>query len=166
MSHDLESVSGQVAALADGSETPITLAERALEMEGANRDLNAFVALDPEVVLAQAEAATLRRKKGGARSPIDGVPIAVKDNYLTRDFPTTACSDALPGEAGNIDATVVGNLRAAGGVIFGKTNMHEWAYGATNSTSSFGPTKNPRDRDRITGGSSGEIGRASCRERV
>ncbi|MCD1635026.1 amidase [Martelella mediterranea] len=155
MSYDLASVSGQIAALADGAETPVTLAEQALERESANRDLNAFVALDPDIVLAQAEAAARRRKTGSAASPIDGVPIAVKDNYLTRDYPTTACSNALPADAGGIDATVVARLRAAGAVIFGKTNMHEWAYGATNSVSSFGPTRNPHDRDRITGGSSG-----------
>ncbi|MET3602073.1 amidase [Martelella mangrovi] len=155
MNYDLASLAGQIAALADGAQTPVTLAERALEREAANRDLNAFVALDPDIVLAQAEAATRRRKAGRPSSPIDGVPIAVKDNYLTRDYPTTACSHALPAEACGRDATVVANLRAGGAVIFGKTNMHEWAYGATNGTSSFGPTKNPHDRDRITGGSSG-----------
>ena len=155
MINNLESVSAQVAALTDGTETPSSLARRALERESRNRELNAFVALDPQIVLAQAEAATLRRKEGNALSPIDGIPLAVKDNYLTKDFPTTACSHALPHEAEGIDATVVGNLRAAGAVIFGKTNMHEWAYGATNNTSSFGQTKNPHDNGRITGGSSG-----------
>lgn len=155
MTNNLESVSGQVAALANGTETPTSLAQRALERESHHRELNAFVALDPQIVLTQAEAATTRRTQGLALSPIDGISIAVKDNYLTKEYPTTACSQALPGEADGIDATVVANLRAAGAVIFGKTNMHEWAYGATNSTSSFGPTRNPHDNARITGGSSG-----------
>lgn len=155
MTNTLESIAGQVVALAEGRETPCSLADRALDRAGKFTNLNAFVALDAETVLAQARAATDRRKAGAAISLIDGVPIAVKDNYLTRDFPTTACSCALPGLETNIDATVVANLRAAGAVIFGKTNMHEWAYGATNSTSAFGPTVNPHDRNRITGGSSG-----------
>ncbi|MEO4042686.1 amidase [Hoeflea sp. CAU 1731] len=155
MTKELESMSAQVAALAAGAETPSSLAERALDLAERNADLNAFVALDRSVILEQAEAATTRRQQGRALSAIDGVPIAVKDNYLSRDYPTTACSHALPDDPGNVDATVVANLRRAGAVIFGKTNMHEWAYGATNSTSSFGPTKNPHDKSRITGGSSG-----------
>lgn len=155
MKNTLESIAGQVAALAEGRETPSSLADRALERAGRFRVLNAFVALDAETVRAQARAATDRRRAGLAKSLIDGVPIAVKDNYLTRDFPTTACSRALPGMETDVDATVVANLRGAGAVIFGKTNMHEWAYGATNSTSAFGPTVNPHDRNRITGGSSG-----------
>ncbi|HQU68594.1 MAG TPA: amidase [Albidovulum sp.] len=155
MTNPVESLSGQVAALAGGSATPSSLAEHALERAAELGDLNAFVALDPGTILAQAKAATARRKAGRALSAIDGIPIAVKDNYLTRDFPTTACSRALPGESDGVDATVVAKLRAAGAVIFGKTNMHEWAYGATNGTSSFGPTLNPHDKGRITGGSSG-----------
>ncbi|MEI2387453.1 amidase [Breoghania sp. JC706] len=149
------SLSWQVSALEGGAETPLTLAERALERAEARRDLNAFVALDRAVVMVQAEAADARRKAGRPLGPLDGVPIAVKDNYLTRDYPTTACSNALPLEPAGEDARIVANLRAGGAVIFGKTNMHEWAYGATNTASSIGPTRNPRDTTRITGGSSG-----------
>ena len=150
-----ESLAGQASALANGSETPVTLAEKALAMAECRVDLNAFVALEPALVMEQARAAAKRWQAKAPRSPIDGVPIAVKDNYLTRDYPTTACSDARPWETAGQDATIVARLRQAGVVIFGKTNMHEWAYGATNSTSSFGPTLNPLDPDRITGGSSG-----------
>jgi len=150
-----ESLAGQAAALANGSLTPVDLAERSLAMAECKADLNAFVALEPEVVLEQARAAADRRRTGAPLSPIDGVPIAVKDNYLTRDYPTTACSNARPLEPAGQDATIVARLRQAGAVVFAKTNMHEWAYGATNSTSSFGPTRNPHDPDRITGGSSG-----------
>lgn len=155
MTKELESLSAQVAALASGVETPSSLVERALDVAERKAELNAFVALDRSIILEQAEAATTRRRLGCELSAIDGIPIAVKDNYLTRDYPTTACSHALPDDPGNIDASVVENLRRAGAIIFGKTNMHEWAYGATNSTSSFGPTKNPHDKNRITGGSSG-----------
>jgi len=156
----IQSLAAQVADLASGATTATALAERALARATEHKALNAFVALVPEAVLAQAAAADRRRRSGQALSPIDGVPIAVKDNYLTEDYPTTACSRALPDEAEGIDATVVARLRAAGAVIFGKTNMHEWAFGATNATSSVGPTRNPHDADRITGGSSGGSGAA------
>lgn len=139
-----DSLSDQVAALASGAETPLSLAERALQRAADLAMLNAFVSLDPAPVMAQAEAAMARRQACRVLAPIDGVPIAVKDNFLTRDFPTTACSNALPDWSPGEDATVVARLRAAGAVVFGKTNMHEWAYGATNSTSSFGATLNPR----------------------
>lgn len=155
-----ESLSDLVVALAKGRQTPISLAEHALERANALADLNAFVAVDEKIVMAQAKAASLRRQRGDILSPIDGIPIAVKDNYLTRDYPTTACSDATPLEPSGMDATVIANLRAAGAIIFGKTNMHEWAYGATNTTSNIGATKNPHNTNHITGGSSGGSGAA------
>lgn len=150
-----ESLTDQVVALADGGQTPLTLAEQSLERATQLADLNAFVAIDEDIVIAQAKAASLRRERQEPLSPIDGVPIAVKDNFLTRDYPTTACSDAGPLGPSGQDATIIANLRAAGAVIFGKTNMHEWAYGATNTTSNIGATRNPHNRDHITGGSSG-----------
>lgn len=155
-----ESLSEQIAVLAKGSATPLFLAERALARAARHADLNAFVALDETIVLSQAEAATRRRRAGACLSPIDGVPIAVKDNYLTGDYATTACSDAAPLEPAGVDATLVANLRAAGAIVFGKTNMHEWAYGATNTTSNIGVTRNPHNPDHITGGSSGGSGAA------
>ncbi len=160
MSDINESLTDQIAALAEGQQTPLSLAEKALERANALADLNAFVAIDENIVMTQAKAATLRRQRGDPLSPIDGIPIAVKDNYLTRDYPTTACSNAAPLEPKGIDATVVGNLRDAGATIFGKTNMHEWAYGATNTTSNIGATRNPHNHDHITGGSSGGSGAA------
>ncbi|MGJ8629352.1 MAG: amidase [Sulfitobacter sp.] len=150
-----ESLVEQARALEDGTCTATDLARHALEKATAHTDLNAFVALDAEKVLKQASASDQRRARNELRGPIDGLPIAVKDNYLTRDYPTTACSNALPTEPSGVDATVVANLREAGAVIFGKTNMHEWAFGATNTTSSIGATRNPRNLDHITGGSSG-----------
>lgn len=155
MKQQNESLSQQIAALADGSATATSLAKRSLALATEFADLNAFASLDESLVLAQAEASTLRRQLGKPLSPIDGVPIAVKDNYLTQDYPTTACSDAAPLEPSGIDATIIANLRAAGAIIFAKTNMHEWAYGATNNTSNIGVTRNPHNLDHITGGSSG-----------
>ncbi len=151
----IESLSDQITALADGSISAMSLAERSIERAKQNPDLNAFVALEETIILSQAEAATRRQEDDCALSPIDGVPIAIKDNYLTLDYPTTACSDAAPLEPNGIDATIVANLRAAGAVVFAKTNMHEWAYGATNKISREGRVKNPWDTLRISGGSSG-----------
>ncbi|MGH1441326.1 MAG: amidase [Cellvibrionaceae bacterium] len=155
-----ESLAQQVASLESSATTPIALAERSLQRASQCVELNAFASLSEPVVMAQAKEATLRRQAGRPLSPIDGVPIAVKDNYLTKDYPTTACSEALPLEPRGVDATVVANLRAAGAIILGKTNMHEWAYGATNNTSNIGPTRNPHNLDHITGGSSGGSGAA------
>lgn len=155
MRAETETLAQQIAGLADGTITPSFLAERSLARAQEFASLNAFVALDASHVRAQAAQADKRRRDGGALSAIDGIPIAVKDNYLTSDYPTTACSAALPLEPAGVDATIVANLRRGGAVIFGKTNMHEWAYGATNTTSRFGPTRNPHDQNRITGGSSG-----------
>ncbi|NKJ40299.1 amidase [Rhizobium sp. SG570] len=160
MQTETETLTQQIAALRSGAISSTFLVERALDRAVRFKALNAFVALEPAHVISQAKAADVRRAEGRALSVLDGIPIAVKDNYLTQDYPTTACSRALPLEPAGMDATVVANLRSAGAVIFGKTNMHEWAYGATNSTSSFGPTRNPHNPDRITGGSSGGSGAA------
>lgn len=150
-----ETLLDQSYALKSGSKTSVSIAERALDRAAQNVHLNAFVTLDREVILRQATAADDRRSRGKSLGPIDGIPIAVKDNYLTQDFPTTACSGARPLEPSGVDSTIVANLRAAGAVIFGKTNMHEWAFGATNTTSSIGLTRNPHNPEYITGGSSG-----------
>ncbi|MCR9135778.1 MAG: amidase [Alphaproteobacteria bacterium] len=160
MANQIDSLTGQISALADGSSTPVSLAEHSLEQARHQSALNAFVSIEASIVMDQASAATERRKSGRPRSPIDGIPIAVKDNYLTKDYPTTACSDAAPIEPGGVDATIVANLRAAGAIIFAKTNMHEWAFGATNTTSNIGVTRNPHNLDHITGGSSGGSGAA------
>lgn len=149
------STSELIVALAEGKVTAQTIAQQALGRAADNTDLNAFVALDRDHVLTQATASDARRQAGAPLSAIDGTPIAFKDNFLTKDYPTTACSNAAPLEPAGIDAVVVARLRAAGAVIFGKTNMHEWAFGATNATSRSGKTHNPHNPAHITGGSSG-----------
>lgn len=155
MPKTLETLTDITAGLLDGRCDPIELVERSILRMDQHHELNAFVAFDEDMVRASAQASMERRAVGKPLSSLDGVPLAVKDNYLTKDYPTTACSHALPLEPAGQDASIVANLRAAGAIILGKTNMHEWAYGATNGTSSFGPTRNPRDPSRITGGSSG-----------
>ncbi len=116
--------------------------------------LNTIVALNPNA-LADAEALDREREAKGARGPLHGIPIVVKDNYETVGMPTTAGSLALLGYRSTADAYQVQKLREAGAVIVGKTNMHELASGITNISSLAGQTRNPYDLGRYPGGSSG-----------
>lgn len=136
--------------------TAVALAEACLAASARVRNtINAHVALDEGKVLAEARALDEMREGGIIAGPLHGIPVAIKDNFWTRDYPTTACSMVLADAPAGIDATLVGRLRNAGAIIFGKTNMHEWAYGATNASSAFGPVHNPWNPDHIAGGSSG-----------
>ena len=108
----------------------------------------------------QARALDAERKVSGSRGLLHGIPVLVKDNYETRDMTTTAGSKTLAGFNSGRDAEAVARLRAAGAVILGKTNMHEFAYGITTVGSLFGQTRNPYDPERNAGGSSGGTGAA------
>lgn len=145
----------QSVALENGSVSAYSLAKHSIKFASDYSRLNAFVSLDEEYILKQAKAADERRSNDSVLSKIDGLCIAVKDNYLTEFYPTTACSDARPLEPTGVNATVIENLKKAGAIIFAKTNMHEWAFGATNTTSNIGVTNNPHNLSHITGGSSG-----------
>jgi aspartyl-tRNA(Asn)/glutamyl-tRNA(Gln) amidotransferase subunit A len=117
-------------------------------------ELNAFISITAEAALLEAAQADarLRAQQGG---PLTGVPIAHKDIFCTRGEKTTCGSRMLANFVSPYDATVVERLRAAGVVMLGKTNMDEFAMGSSNETSFFGPVRNPWDRTRVPGGSSG-----------
>jgi Asp-tRNA(Asn)/Glu-tRNA(Gln) amidotransferase A subunit family amidase len=108
---------------------------------------NAFAQVFADEARADAE---LERE-----GPLAGVPIAVKDLFDVRGHPTTGCCAAIPSEPAKRDATLVARLRDAGAIVIGKTNQHELAAGVTNLESACGPTRNPWDPTRISGGSSG-----------
>ena len=121
--------------------------------------INAFIALNPRA-LDEAAALDAERRKRGSRGVLHGIPIAIKDNYITADLPTTGGSLALQGFEARRDAFMVKKLRDAGAVIIGKTNLHELAYGITSISSMGGQTRNPYDPSRNPGGSSGGTGAA------
>ena len=116
--------------------------------------LGAWLATDAEATLAQARAAD-QRLAAGDGGPLAGVPIAHKDIFVTKDFPSTAGSKMLEGYLSPFDATVVRRLAEAGTVTLGKLNCDEFAMGSSNENSAYGPVKNPWDASRIPGGSSG-----------
>ena len=150
-------------AMADGSVTSVQLVDAYLARIGAYDQkgpaLNSIVYLNPN---AREQAAVLDQERAlrGARGPLHGIPIILKDNYDTADLPTSGGSIALAGMIPPDDAFQVRKLREAGAVIIGKSNMHELAAGITTISSVGGQTRNPYDPSRNPGGSSGGTGAA------
>jgi hypothetical protein len=121
----------------------------------APKDLKAFVVLNPK---ARERAAALDAEfaKTGKLRPLHGIPVVVKDNYDTYDLQTTGGSIALAGSLPPDDCFMVKQLRAAGAIVLGKSNMDEWAFSPLKTVSSIlGTTRNPYDLDRVPAGSSG-----------
>jgi len=147
-------------ALDSGAVSARELAEAHIAAMDAARNLNAFITETPDRALADADASDARRAKGEALGALDGIPLAIKDLFCTEGVMTTAASHILEGFVPPYESTVSGNLRAAGSVMLGKTNLDEFAMGSSNETSYFGNVENPwrRDGDNrplVPGGSSG-----------
>ena len=135
--------------------SPVELTRECLSrIERLNPVLNAFITVTGDLALEQARQAEAEIMAGNCRGPLHGIPIGLKDLLDTAGVRTTAASnqfrDRIPAE----DAALVRQLKAAGAVIVGKLNLHEFAFGMSGIVSAFGPVKNPWDIDRITGGSS------------
>jgi aspartyl-tRNA(Asn)/glutamyl-tRNA(Gln) amidotransferase subunit A len=142
------------AALADKQVSSVEAATQLLNRAKAHASLGAYLAFNEDATLAQARAADARLA-AGERTALLGVPLAHKDIFVTRDFPTTAGSRMLDGYQSPFDATVVQRLAESGAVTLGKLNCDEFAMGSGNDNSAFGPAHNPWDVSRVPGGSSG-----------
>jgi aspartyl-tRNA(Asn)/glutamyl-tRNA(Gln) amidotransferase subunit A len=119
-----------------------------------NQDLNSVITVTSEQALTDARAADVRRKRGDA-GPLSGLPLVHKDIFCTAGIRTSCGSRMLDNFVPPYDATVISKLKNAGAVMLGKTNMDEFAMGSSNESSYYGPTRNPWDRERVPGGSSG-----------
>jgi aspartyl-tRNA(Asn)/glutamyl-tRNA(Gln) amidotransferase subunit A len=136
--------------------SPVELTNVCLaRIERLNPVLNAFITVTGEQALAEAKAAEMEIAKGKRRGRLHGIPIGLKDLIDTAGVRTTAASAIFADRVPSEDAEVVRRLKAAGAVILGKLNMHEFAYGDTSAQSHFGPVCNPWNRERVAGGSSG-----------
>jgi aspartyl-tRNA(Asn)/glutamyl-tRNA(Gln) amidotransferase subunit A len=145
----------QLAGLLRNRQVSATeLAQHFLDRATAHKALGTFLDIRPDVTLAQAHASDARLAAGTA-APLEGVPLAHKDIFVTRDFVTTAGSKMLAGYQSPFDATVVTKLAQAGMVTLGKLNCDEFAMGSSNENSAFRPVMNPWDVSCTPGGSSG-----------
>ena len=129
-------------------------------IERGNGKLNAFLTVTAEPALAAAEAADRELAAGMDRGPLHGIPIALKDVFCTKGIRTTCGSLLFKDHVPSYDCAVAERLAAAGGVLLGKTHMHELAYGVTSNNPHFGPVRNPWNVERVPGGSSGGSGAA------
>ena len=124
-------------------------------IEAENATINAFVHLNTEAALQQAEQIDKRRAAGEAIGPLQGLPIGIKDNMCEKGIPTTCGSRMLANFKPPYDSDVVQRIQAADGIVIGKLNMDEFAMGSSTETSYCGITRNPRNPEHTPGGSSG-----------
>ena len=144
------------ARLARGEVTSQKLTEQCLaKIQELNPKLNAFITVTGDEALAQAREADRAIAAGRRIGPLHGIPISLKDLIDQKGIATTAGSLVRKDHMATEDAVVTQRLREAGAVFVGKTNLHEFAFGTTSEDSGFGPVRNPHDRSRSPGGSSG-----------
>ena len=145
------SISEINALLKDKKIKPIDLVNECFDRIEQNKDLNAFITLNKEEAIKKAK----ELENVPVNNILFGIPIAVKDNIVTKDLKTTCASHILENFIPIYDATVVEKINSKNMIIIGKCNMDEFAMGSTSRTSYFGAPKNPWDKTRISGGSSG-----------
>ncbi|MCD6526497.1 MAG: Asp-tRNA(Asn)/Glu-tRNA(Gln) amidotransferase subunit GatA [Desulfuromonas sp.] len=146
--------------LADGTTTAVALTEAFLKrIHATDEQLNAFITVCDEEALAAAREADAQRAAGNVL-PLTGIPVALKDIFVTEGIRTTCASKIFGDFISPYDGTAVRKLKEQGAVIVGKLNMDEFAMGSSNENSAFGPVRNPWNSDCVPGGSSG--GSAAC----
>jgi Asp-tRNA(Asn)/Glu-tRNA(Gln) amidotransferase A subunit family amidase len=126
-------------AIHSGALTAQALAEVLLARCAAGAPLNAFISLEPDRVRAEARRADQQRQRGDRLGPLHGVPLVLKDNIDTADYPTTAGTPGLAAHCPKRNAPIVQQLLDAGALILGKANLQELAYGPTSNNAAFGP---------------------------
>jgi len=141
------------AAIRNGDITSEAYTAALLQRARALAELNAFITIDEAGVLAAARAADKSRAAGSA-APLLGVPLGVKDSYLTKGLPTSLGVEGLAHFVPREDADAVRAIKGAGALVFGKNNLVEMSYGLTGHNARYGQVKNPHARDRVSGGSS------------
>lgn len=153
-----DTVYDYVEAYLSGSSSPEEVAQRVCEAiadsDRGETPLRAFIANDRQDLMAQAQAAARRYKQGKPLSPLDGVPVAVKDEFDMLPYGTTVGTSFLGRQPAREDATAVARLRSAGALLIGKANMHEIGIGVTGQNPHHGTVRNPFHPGHHTGGSS------------
>lgn len=124
-------------------------------IEKKDKDIFAYLTLTKDLAFEQAQKVDEKIAKGEEIGILEGIPGAIKDNICVQGIKTTAASKILDNYIAPYDATVIQRLKEAGAVILGKTNLDEFACGSSTENSGYGSTKNPRDLERVPGGSSG-----------
>ena len=147
-------ITGIAKAIADGSITAEAVATDVLDRCQSFANLGAIISQDSDILLAAARAADQQREKNQPLGPLHGVPLLIKDNIDTRDYPTSAGTPALEHDIPRHNAPVVQRLVDAGALIAGKANLFELAVGGSSYNKHFGEVKNPWDTSRMAGGSS------------
>jgi indoleacetamide hydrolase len=151
-------VSSAAKAIKHGDVSAREYAAALLVRSKEHADLNAFIAVNADVLLEAAEKADKDQRSGKPTGPLHGVPIGIKDSMCTIDLPTSIGTKVLASFRPERDATVVAAVRMAGGIVFGKNNLVEMSYGLTGLNEHHGQAKNPYDKQRVTGGSSSGAG--------
>ena len=145
-----------VRAYSTGSSSPTAVVRELLRRIGTlNPTLNAFITVLEDSAIRAAEESDRRYRAGGPIGPLDGVPVAIKDVIYIQGIRCTAGSKILADNVAPYDAPVVAKLKAAGAILLGTTNLHEFAAGTTSVNPHYGAVRNPWNRDKLAGGSSG-----------